>query len=203
MTIAKWGFDIDGVIADFWPAFAEKVKKMFNKTVYLNEVTSYDLVENLDLSQEQISAAVVETMFDVHNVRPINGAHSFITKYYRQTKEVPVFITCRGSREGKYMEDIKKATADWLSMVLRPIPFEVSFTKKSKIQLTIDKEVNIYVEDRAKYAEELAASEICTFLLDYPYNRHCKTNRYLERVQDWTFIHKFFDLRSKPLIGNK
>jgi len=200
MTTCRYGFDLDGVVCDFWPVFEDKVKKMFNKTIYLNEVTSYNLEENLDLTQEQISAAIIEALFDVHAVRPINGAHSFITKYYRKTKEVPVFITCRGAKEGKYMEEIKRATADWLSLFLHPIPFEVTFTKTSKVQSVIDKGVNIYVEDRRRYALELADSEICVFLLDYPYNRHCENSRYLERVQDWTFIHKFFDLRSRPGI---
>lgn len=189
MDIPRVGFDLDCCVCDFIRPFLNNFRKMYGKAVYLNDCTEYSFEKSCGLGWKEVKQCIDYTIQDsLNNMPPISGAIPFIKHYYNDSGHVPEFITCRDKKHAE-------VTANWLSIYLKPVPFKLHLTTDTKSDIVIDKEIDIYIEDRVKYAEELADKEICTFIINWPWNQHCKESRYIERVEGWDFIRFFYDRR--------
>lgn len=193
-----WGWDIDAVVCDFIRPFMINMRKLFGKRCILNECTEYSFENCFDVTyKDHVKPCIDYTIQDsLRNMTPVSGAISFIKHYYEDSGITPEFVTCRDRKHAQI-------TAEWLHMYLKPIPFNLHFTNGNKSQMLIDNDINIFVEDRARYAEQLAEKEICVFLMNWPWNQHCKESKYIERVEDWNFIRAFYDQRCRPKLESK
>lgn len=199
MNKLKWGFDVDGVVADFVPLCLQVCKKLYNINLGYNEITKFDWHQ---ITKEQLDKCVEVSLDNMQLIEPINGAFRFIRKYYFETKYVPIFITAR-------KEKYARATADWISMYLNSdyrsvkklpcdniqdkIPFELILSNDKPCYIA-NRKIDVFIEDRVRNAKEITDELYSKVLLiDTPYNRHIEESNSLLRVSGWQEIDKIYE----------
>lgn len=209
-TYLKWGFDIDGVIADFTTCALKVCKKLYNLNFGYNEVKSFHW-ETL-LTREMLDKLVGVTLANQPYIFPVYGAIPFIRKYYKETKHIPIFITSRPST-------IAKETANWLGTYLSchnvsskkitygdnyevdAVPFEIIFSNYKSCFIA-DRKIDVFVEDRVKHATEI--SEDCNtkvLLFNHPWNQHMKESNSVVRLNSWGEIDRVYESLKKTHLS--
>lgn len=191
-------FDIDGVVADIFPSICFIMKKRYNVIHSPNLQTRFSFEEATGLNEKETRICVDTAIINYLSYKPYYLAIPFLKRYYAFSKKPLQFITSRDSRE-----EIARATYDWLHLYLKDIPFSVSYTK-DKVETCINREIEIFIEDRAKVATTLACKGISVILMDRPWNRHVPEDMWnLVRFNDWIEIGKWLDIEDIKLIEHK
>jgi len=177
----RLAFDLDGVVCDIEKAMMKVAKEKYGVNIIQNEIRTFDFCKPTGLTKEQVEDIVTICIVNYKLPKPNRGAISFLKKYYQETGKQLLFITSRYNNKAA-----TDGTSNWLHWWLRPTPWECSFCNGgTKSDRLIEKEVDIFIEDRVKNAEELADRERCVWLMDKPWNQHCREDQYIVRVYDW------------------
>lgn len=177
----KMGFDLDGVVADSFAQMRKVIKERYGIDVPY-EPRTFELESSYPLSPEQIWDAVIASHGDWEYIEPITGALEFIEDYYYWSNEEPlVIITSRGESE------LGPQTYAWCDKYLPP--YKLYFTDgQPKSTLCFKEKVTLFVEDRKKYASELASIGITTILLDREYNKGLN-DPFIIRAKKWKDVY--------------
>lgn len=179
----KIGFDCDDCVIDTITALNRVSKKRYGIDVTSSK--SFDLKQH-GLSQYEVDDIIKTALMDWQNVDPVNGAIDFMRRYHEETRNVLEFITYRGNWIPEYF------TFSWFDKWIPDIPYKVYFPKHEQTKSSFVKElgIEVYVEDRFKYAIEVADHCDLVVMMNKPWNfgrMFNKTNIY--RVDSWQEVY--------------
>lgn len=181
----KFAFDLDGCVVDFMPIFLRMLQEKYGVQVPQSRMIYHTLSKCLSVSIDVIQDCVGATFREVDSLKAYPGSIEFLEFYYKETRGPLLFITDRL---------YKKDTFKWLDKWLREVPFQVIFTGgRPKIDFLLEGRVDVFVEDRAKTALQVAQKQKRVLLPDRCWNRHLEENCYITRVQDWNDIEKIYN----------
>jgi uncharacterized HAD superfamily protein len=179
-------FDIDGVVADLFPLISRIMNEKYGVIHTENMQRSYSLDSIPGVSKREVSICINTAIINYLSYKPYYGAIKFLEKYHKFSKRTLHFITSRDNRK-----EIAEATANWLSLYLKKMPYSIHFTQ-DKFSVCKELEIDIFIEDRAKTAMEIACKGISVVVIDRPWNRHIPENMWnLVRFNDWIDIDKW------------
>lgn len=156
------GIDIDGVVADSYPAWLQELNRHYRKNITVLE--DYEMHLVFDVPWDDMNDFFVENAEHLMGIpKPVPGAKEGIETLLAAGHEV-LYVTARRPEE----EDM---TQRWLRKYR--IPFEqILFSGfKSKVDLVKQWQINVFVEDYLVNARAIAAAGVPVFLLDATYNR--------------------------------
>ena len=191
------GLDIDGVVADFLPAFLGFVeKKLGNGPISAETITDLSFKQHPYLSEKIIEECMVAVSYDPHfwqNLSPLISPKEWQSLDRLSREGQLVFVTHRYER-GTY--DIRSVTRDWLKRhgISEPV---VHFTQESKADLVESLGVRLFMDDRHENCEDVAEKTEAQVLMPHrPYNRSF-THPRVQRI--WNFSELFAYLRKARL----
>ena len=122
------------------------------------------------------------------NIKPIPGAREVLDEL-KKNNDLYV-ITARS-------ENIRKDTEEWIekyypnifSKVYLTNHYALNGTETSKKKVCDSLDVDIFIEDNIKYAEECVGPNRKIYLLDYPWNQSDKLPQNIIRVHSWKEIN--------------
>ncbi|MEJ6950575.1 5' nucleotidase, NT5C type [Natronospora cellulosivora (SeqCode)] len=179
------GIDIDGVITDeihpnknIWHdalcTYLGYDIKMVNNSYY------FDKAYNLPL--KQINSFIEEKIEDIYKeVRISNGAKETINQFYDQGFDIHL-ITARDKKH-------QQITKNWVDK--NQIKYTSISHEEDKAPLASKKEINIFIEDHVKNAQELSEIGIKVLLVNKYHNADFIENKnMITRVNNWTEIRE-------------
>lgn len=183
MEYLRYGFDLDDCVVDFNSTLTHIAREHFGVEIPKNSIHGFKIEEYTDFTKENIGEVIGMTIRAVDLLQPMRGAITFIKRYHELTGHHIIFITARHERE---------ATIEWLHKWIHPIPWECVFINKTggnKASVVIEKDIDVYIEDRVKYAQQIADAKRHVILVDHAHNQHANDNHpYITRVSDWDEI---------------
>jgi len=177
------GFDIDGVVADTGGAFIRIAGEEYGlNSLALDDITSFEVVDCLDVDQEIIDAIFTRLLDDplTARLRPMEDAMSVL---HRFAGEAPLtFVTARAHEE---------PIARWLKHFLQPAAFNnmrlvAMGAHDNKTSYIKDLGLKYFVDDRLQTCRMLLKDGITPLVYNQPWNRN---GHDLPTVNDWQAIH--------------
>ncbi len=165
---AKLAFDIDGVVANTMQLFLDIVRDRYGiNHIRLEDITSYNLEDCLDLDPEVIAAAIHCLLrgdggYDLH---PQPDSRRVLTRLARATPRL-LFVTARP--EGEVIQSWLRAL-----LALPDTAIEVAATGgfEAKADVLAEAGVQYFVEDRLETCFLLAAAGFEPIVYRQPWNR--------------------------------
>lgn len=190
----KIGIDIDEVVANHLEKLNQFYFERTGKKYSEEDYTSYNWWEVWEITKEKAIQIDKDFKSDslFRGILPIGGSLNYIKLLAKNS--TLFFIT---SRPKEIMEETKL----WLKNYLPNISFEVIFTGdfhgngKTKAEVCHDLNVDILIEDNAKYAMECANNNIFVLLFDKPWNKKLFTYINIQRVFNWSEIFEKINLK--------
>lgn len=172
------GVDIDGVIADSYPAWLQELNRHYGKNITVLE--DYEMHLVFDVPWDDMNDFFVKNTEKLLSIpKPMAGAKEGIETLIREGFEI-VYVTARTPEE-------KTVTLRWLRKY--GIPHEhVLFTGfKSKVDLIKQWGMAAFIEDYMLNAKKIAESGVPVFLLNASYNQGELPNG-VTRCRNWDEI---------------
>lgn len=179
---AHIGFDIDGVVADTGGAFIRIAREEYGlNSITLNDITSFEVVDCLDMDQGVIDEIFTRLLDDPLNagLQPMADAISVLHSF---AEKAPLtFVTARPQKE---------PIARWLKHFLQPATFNhirlVAMGEHDKKTSYIkDLGLKYFVDDRLQTCRKLAEEGITPLVYNQPWNRN---GHKLPTVNNWQDI---------------
>jgi uncharacterized HAD superfamily protein len=177
----KVGLDIDGVVADFLPAFLRCLeKKVGNGPISLDSIVDMSFKRHPHLTLEMVEECMVTVSYDPDfwlKLPPLISSEEWRALDRLSREERLVFVTHRYERD---TYDINGITCEWLKRhgVSKPV---VYFTQSVKSKLVEDRDIRLFVDDRHENCQDVAENTRAKVLMpDRLYNRsfsHPKVTR--------------------------
>ena len=176
------GFDIDGVVADTGGAFIRIAGEEYGlNSLVLDDITSFEVVDCLDVDQEIIDDIFTRLLDDPLTARlqPMEDAMSVL---HRFAGEAPLtFVTARPHGE---------PIARWLKHFLKPAPFNkmrlvAMGAHDNKTSYIKDLGLKYFVDDRLQTCKMLLKDGITPIVYNQPWNMN---GHDLPTVNDWQAI---------------
>ena len=200
MEKIRIGFDLDGVLCDFYEAVRLRI---LEKTKYDmgNEIRTYKLTCP-KLTDKQMSKIIKETIYDYESIQPYPNIKKILSSFVLMTNEPIHIITSR-------FKSTKSVTTAWLDKNLRlnkdtakleediVIPYDVHFVPSSDKRYFLDfNDFTFFVEDRLRTANQCFSQDI-VFLINRPWNMGREVNRKVIRVDSLDEVLDDYTLLSK------
>lgn len=192
-----FGFDIDDVVFYTFKELARTAKELMG--VDLIEPSSFGsgCTTNGLLSDEDWRIVVDAALIDYDKFDPIPGALNFLERYQKLTGNPLVFIT---SRNPERKSEIGVATEALLRKHIPNLEYYINYSKSGqqpKVEIAKKFAVDVFIEDRLKYAKEVCGSGICVLMPLRTWNK-----RYLQEdsvrnlipINDWNDVNYIFDM---------
>ncbi len=173
------GVDIDGVVADSYPAWLQELNRHYGKQITVLE--DYEMHLVFDVPFDDMNNFFVENVeYLLSMPKPIQGAKESIEKLIQEGHDI-VYITARRPEE-------EEITRDWLKK--HGIPHEtVLFSGfNSKVELVRQWQMQAFVEDHSVNARGIAQIGVPVFLLTTSYNKGEVLPENVARCADWPCI---------------
>jgi ribonuclease BN (tRNA processing enzyme) len=186
------GFDIDGVLADFFTPFLKLLElRTGGGVIDPNTITDPNFMHHPYLTKQIIMECMESASYDPEFWRAL--APFPTPRQWRALDELSrdhqvVFITHR--RVGDTY-DIHRVTCDWLNRhgVSDPV---VHFTQDRKSVLVKELNIELFVDDRHENCEDVAtATDAAVFMPHRPYNQafnHPKVRRVRQLDETFDFV---------------
>lgn len=173
-------FDIDSVVADTMKLFIAIVHDEFGiDGLRYTDITSYNLVECLDLEEAVIDAAIRRILDGDHAapLEPLTGAPEVLTRLGRRHRPL-LFVSARPHLGAVY---------EWLCDHLpalggAAIEAVATGSYEAKADVLKQRKVSFFVEDRLETCFQLESVGITPILFRQPWNR--RPHPFVE-VADW------------------
>lgn len=179
---ARLAFDIDGVVANTMQLFLDIVRDRYGiNHIRLEDITSYNLEDCLDLAPEVITAAIHCLLqgdggFDLH---PLPGSRRVLARMARSTPRM-LFVTARPDREV-----IQAWLRDRLGLPDTAIEVVATGGFEAKADVLAEAGVQYFVEDRLETCFLLNAAGFEPIVYRQPWNRQPHP---FHEVGDWEEI---------------
>lgn len=174
------GIDIDGVVADSFPAWLDELNTYFHRNV--PAITDYQIHSLFNVSWDEMDyffSSQKEKLFMMPE--PVRGAKEGIENVLAAGHEI-VYVTAR-------WPDEEPVTRKWMKKFAIPHQ-EILFTGyKSKAEVVEEKGLELFIEDYLVNAEQIAETGIPVLLLDSIYNQGDGGKRII-RCRNWPEISK-------------
>ena len=177
------GFDIDGVVADTGGAFIRIAGTDYGiNSITLNDITSFEVVDCLDVNQEIIDEIFSRLLDDplTAGLQPMQNA---VTVLQTLAEHAPLtFVTARPQEE---------PIARWLKHFLQPEIFEkirlvAMGEHDNKTSYIKNLGLKYFVDDRLPTCQMLAREGITPLVYEQPWNMK---GHDLPTVDSWQAIH--------------
>ena len=165
---ARLAFDIDGVVANTMQLFLDIVRDRYGiNHIRLEDITSYNLEDCLDLDPEVITAAIHCLLqgdggFELN---PLPGCRRVLRRMARSTPRM-LFVTARPEREV-----IQAWLRDRLDLPDTTIEVVATGGFEAKADVLAEAGVKYFVEDRLETCFLLAAAGFEPIVYRQPWNR--------------------------------
>ncbi len=174
------GIDIDGVVADSFPAWLEELNRYFGRNV--PAITDYQIHELFNVSWEAMDrffSTQKEKLFMMPE--PITGAREGIENFLSEGHEI-VYITAR-------WPDEESVTRRWMKKYEIPHQDMIFTGHQEKAEVVKEKKLDMFIEDYLLNAQKIAQTGTTVLLLDALYNR-AKDEERIIRCQNWPEINR-------------
>ena len=177
------GFDIDGVVADTGGAFIRIAGTDYGiNSITLNDITSFEVVDCLDVNQEIIDEIFSRLLDDplTAGLQPMQNAVTVLQTF---AEHAPLtFVTARPQEE---------PIARWLKHFLQPEIFEkirlvAMGEHDNKTSYIKNLGLKYFVDDRLPTCQMLAREGITPLVYEQPWNMK---GHDLPTVDSWQAIH--------------
>ncbi|MEM2121158.1 MAG: hypothetical protein QXU20_00660 [Candidatus Woesearchaeota archaeon] len=193
----KVGVDLDDTLFPFNKYFLIYRNKKHNTNYREDDIFSFYYEDVFNISTEEIMAEMDDfyKTREYEEVSPVKNSVK-VLKEINKTHDL-IIIT---ARPYYLVEKTKK----WLKKNFGDLFLEVIFTnlqslsgeKKSKAEVCLEKNIEIFIEDNFEYALDCAKSGIKTLLFNKPWNKNFSTPKEYEdliiRVNDWNDVLKIY-----------
>lgn len=185
------GLDIDGVVADFLPAFLRCLeKKVGNGSIALDTITDMSFKRHPHLSENTVEECMVAVSYDPEfwqKLPPLISAEDWQALDRLSRADRLVFVTHRYERE---TYDINSVTCDWLKRngVSKPV---VHFTQESKADLVKGLGVNLFVDDRHENCTDVAEKTEAVVLMPHRLYNQSFSHPKVTRIQNFRELFNF------------
>jgi len=190
---AAVAFDIDSVVADTMRLFVAIVQgELGLHHIVYEDITSYNLLECLDIDEVVLDKALDRILSGTHKVplEPIHGAIDVLNRLGNRYQPL-VFISARPHLGG---------IDDWLKahLSIAPEAIDTVATGSYEAKTAVLKSYNrtFFVEDRLETCFLLAAAGITPILYKQPWNR--KQHPFIE-VASWEELEDLIDYRQDEM----
>jgi uncharacterized HAD superfamily protein len=164
------GVDIDGVLADYPRSFVEFVNSKLGTCYRVEDVRGYDVYSQLGLSPE-IGQQLKDEYRQTGQKRYIplcEGAKDFL-QWLKSCGYAVVLLT---SRPYEQYKRILPDTMEWLRD--NDLPYDAILFAQDKMERLLKvfgtKRIEFFVDDVAKYANDIARLGVPCYLISRPYN---------------------------------
>ncbi len=185
----KIGVDLDEVLGHFLPALIDWHNDTYETSWAIGQFYTYHFWEIWGGTVEES----IQKVYDFHktpyfkNIRPVKGSKESLASL---KKDHELFIIT--SRQN----DIKQETEEWVEQHFPGMFSEIHFTNnfsqsgagRTKKEIADKLDIDIMIEDSAKYALECLSPGRKIFLIDYPWNKNEKLPEGIIRVNSWEEI---------------
>lgn len=176
------GVDIDGVLADYPRSYIEFINSELGTNYDTSGVADYDIGKALGLPVE-LAMELKDKYRQTGQKRYIpvcEGAKQFL-EWLKQQGYTIVLLT---SRPYKKYKRIFADTQEWLAkngLVYDVIIWDETKHERLLKEFGVDR-VEFFVDDVAKYCNDIAEIGVRTFLVNRAYNQGSATHPYVDRV---------------------
>ena len=172
------GVDIDGVIVDYAAVMMPVASEICGRPVTLQDLTNWDLMETLDISEEQFKRLWDATLGTdlLRYAPPIEGA---IPGLSTLGKHEIWLVTARP-------ESMQELTLSWLAENNAQYDHIILGRYGDKVEA--GQGFDVFVEDRLDEAHTIAEAGVFSILLDQPWNQSPLLHPNCCRVFDWDSI---------------
>ncbi|MBS3088845.1 hypothetical protein J4402_03635 [Candidatus Pacearchaeota archaeon] len=184
----KIGIDVDGVIVDTFGGFLEFYNERFNSNFKTEDLIDYHIWPILGISRDKNDELIEEFMLSKSFglMEPADGMKDAIENLSGNEFFI---ITSRPKK-------LNKLTSAFLKRHFDKVDFRIFHTNdfhsenrgQSKAEICLEKSLDIFIEDCAKYANECAEKGIRVFLINKPWNKNEEIIDGVVRVSGWKEI---------------
>ena len=199
----KIGFDLDDVVADFFPAFLRFYNQRHNQNYSLKDIISYWIWEVGIGKDKEEAIALVDEFHDSEcydDSPPVKGAREGLEEL-KQLHPVLYIVTSRPLR-------FREKTDRFIGNHFSEIPLTMCYSNDfhdgsgySKADIGKNLGLDLFVEDCLKYGVALAKAGIPTLLLDRPWNQNGQPLGNITRVYNWEEIVREIKQKGKTKHG--
>ena len=174
------GVDIDGVLAEYPRSFVQFINKELGTSYKLEDVVDYNIYESLGISLEK-GMQLKDKYRQAGEKRFIplcEGAKHFLN-WAREKDYAVVLLTARPYQQYKR---IFADTMEWLKA--NELHYDMVLFNENKEETLINQfqgQVEFFVEDMPKNANQVARLGVPCYLITRPYNIHSKLNKLVTR----------------------
>lgn len=189
------GLDIDGVVADFLPAFLRYVEKRIgNGPISADTITDLSFKQHPYLSEKTIEECMVAASYDPdfwRDLSPLLSRGEWQELDTLNRKGQLVFITHRYERE---TYDIHQVTCDWLKShgIVKPA---VHFTQESKVHLVENLGVGLFVDDRYENCQEVAEKTQAMVVMPHRLYNQSFTHPRVKKIRNFSELFAYLGER--------
>lgn len=163
----KFGFDIDDTIVETYPILEQKAKEFYN--IILPHPKNFKVLQD-NIEQNKLKELIEYCFNDLSLMKRNENCINFIKHLVENDiqKDIP-FVTARPYH-------LKEKTKEMLENILLDVncKFNLRICKNSKVKDVKEEGITHYIEDRWKYAKELADNGTKVFLKLKPWNKHSR-----------------------------
>ncbi len=177
------GIDIDGVILDTVEVYLNYIERVTGKKYCQEDITEYLFENCVDITEEEMSMALGKMIED-----DIWGEIPFYPEALKSLRHI-------GTKKNLYIktsrpEVARESTLQWIKEHDIPVRRAVFTDMESKLSYIKDENIKLdcFVEDRFKFALEVAGDGVKVLLVDRPWNKKYKLENGIVRVKNWNQI---------------
>jgi len=173
--LPKIGFDLDGCLVDLVSVIKEVARELYG--LDMGVVVRYELEKQYQLSPDQVRSLVHVAISRYTECKPYPGALEFLYSYIQDRGEKAVVITSRSPSTSVYT---KRWFDVWFGVAASKV--DICYVRgNDKLSCINDLGIEVYIEDRVKYAKEIARGDVRVVLMDRSWNRHLKVFSFKDR----------------------
>jgi len=182
------GIDMDGVAVETFQGFLDFYNEKFGAKFKLQDIDNHHIWPILGISRKK-AVELMEEYFFSDSFKDLEVAEGMV-EVIDELGENELFIVT--SRPKKF----EMQTLQFLDKYFKNINFEVLHTNdfhsennsKSKAEICLEKEIDVFIEDCAEYSNEVAAKGVKVLLINKPWNEKVKVVEGVKRVGNWKDI---------------
>jgi uncharacterized HAD superfamily protein len=200
LTLASMlvGLDIDGVLADFVPAFLRILaERVGTGPIDPESITDPNFTNHPFLSAEMVSRCVADVSSDPlfwKELAPLPSPEQWRALDALSRDKRLIFITHRYLCDSY---DVGRVTCDWLGShgVSEPV---VYFTQGQKSELITKLNVELFVDDRHENCRDAAEHSQAVVMMPHRAYNGSFAHPKVQRIQELAEIFAFLDGRPRP-----
>ena len=158
------GLDVDDVFTDTYPGIVQTAKSLYNIDITY-QPRDFSILSRY-LTESQMSKILDYCLCNPNIVQPNQECINLIKELTeKRIQDRFVFITRRPSF-------LEQKTRDFIGEYIPFVEWKVHFVpdNKTKVDYALEEGINVYIEDRYKYAKQLADAGVQVFLRRRPWN---------------------------------